>query len=40
MSLFALPISVSDLTQLQQGIEFFTDTNEATTEAGQITNPA
>jgi hypothetical protein len=39
MSLFALPVSASDLTQLQLGIEFFTDTTEATTEAGQITNP-
>jgi hypothetical protein len=39
MSLFALPVSVSDLTQLQLGIEFFTNTTEATTEAGLITNP-
>src|SRR3984893_8926728 len=39
MLLYALPVSVSDLTQLQLGIEFFTDTGEATTEAGQITNP-
>jgi hypothetical protein len=39
MSLFALPVSVSDLTKLQLGIEFFTNTTEATTEAGQITNP-
>src|SRR6476646_11065917 len=39
MSLFALPVSASDLSQLQQGIEFFTNSNEATTEAGQITNP-
>jgi hypothetical protein len=39
MSLFALPVSVNDLTQLQQGIEFFTDTTEATAEAEQITDP-
>jgi hypothetical protein len=39
MSLFALPVSVSDLTQLQLGIEFFTNTTEATAEAGKITNP-
>jgi hypothetical protein len=39
MSLFALPVSVSDLTQLQLGIEFFTNTSEAKTEQGQITNP-
>jgi hypothetical protein len=39
MSLFALPVSVSDLTQLQLGIEFFTNTTEATTEAALITNP-
>jgi hypothetical protein len=39
MSLFALPVSVSDLTKLQLGIEFFTNTGEATTEAGLITNP-
>jgi hypothetical protein len=36
MSLFAPPVSATDLTELQQGIEFFTDTNEATTEAGLI----
>lgn len=40
MSLYALPVSTSDLTQLQLGVEFFTNTNEATTEAGQITNPS
>src|ERR1700730_67924 len=39
MSLFAVPVSVNDLTLLQLGIEFFTNTGEATTEAGQITNP-
>jgi hypothetical protein len=39
MSLYALPVSTSDLTQLQLGIEFFTNTSEATTEAGLITNP-
>jgi hypothetical protein len=36
MSLYALPVSVNDLEQLQLGIEFFTNTNEATTEAGLI----
>jgi hypothetical protein len=36
MSLYILPVSVSDLTQLQLGIEFFPDTTEATTEAGLI----
>lgn len=39
MSLFALPVSVSDLTQLQRGIEFFSNVAEATTEQGLITNP-
>jgi hypothetical protein len=39
MSLYALPVSANDLIQLQRGIEFFTNTTEATTEAGQITNP-
>jgi hypothetical protein len=39
MSLYALPVSVSDLTQLQLGIEFFTNPGEATTLKGQITNP-
>jgi probable HAF family extracellular repeat protein len=36
MSLEALPVSVADLLQLQQGIEFFTDPAEATTEAASI----
>jgi hypothetical protein len=36
MSLYALPVSTSDLTQLQLGIEFFTNTTEATTEAAAI----
>jgi hypothetical protein len=39
MSLYTLPVSVSDLTQLQLGIEFFTNPAEATTEAGLIANP-
>jgi hypothetical protein len=39
MSLYALPVSVGDLTQLQLGIEFFSGTTEATTEAVLITNP-
>src|SRR5690242_9036281 len=39
MSLFVRPVSPSDLTQLQLGIEFFSDLTEATSEAGQITDP-
>ena len=39
MSLTALPVTVSDLTQLQQGVEFFTNTSEATTEAAAINAP-
>jgi hypothetical protein len=39
MSLYTLPVSVTDLTQLQQGIEFFTNTTEAATEAGLINAP-
>jgi hypothetical protein len=40
MSLTALPVVVSDLTALQQGIQFFTNTVEATAEEGVINNPA
>ena len=36
MSLTALPVTVSDLTNLQQGIQFFTNTAEATAEAALI----
>jgi hypothetical protein len=36
MSLYTLPVSVSDLTQLQLGIEFFTNVTEATSEAALI----
>src|SRR5713101_3121527 len=39
MSLYALPVSIGDLLQLQLGIEFFTDMNDATVEAAQITSP-
>jgi hypothetical protein len=39
MSLFTLPVTVNDLIQLQFGLQFLTDTSEATTEAGQITDP-
>jgi hypothetical protein len=39
MSLYARPVSPSDLTQLQLGIEFLTDSNEANAEASQITDP-
>jgi hypothetical protein len=39
MSLFALPVTVSDLTNLQQGIEFFTNTAEATAQAAVINTP-
>ena len=37
MSLFALPVTVSDLTTLQSGIQFFTNTAEATTEGARST---
>ena len=40
MSLFALPVNVSDLTALQQGIEFSTDTTEATAKAAAINSGA
>jgi hypothetical protein len=36
MSLYALPVSTSDLTQLQLGIEFFTNVPDATDEAALI----
>jgi hypothetical protein len=36
MSLFALPVTVADLTTLQSGIQFFTNTAEATSEVGSI----
>jgi hypothetical protein len=36
MSLTALPVTVSDLTTLQSGIQFFTNTAEATTEVPSI----
>ena len=36
MSLFALPVTSADLTQLQQGIEFFTNTAEANAEVTLI----
>jgi hypothetical protein len=39
MSLSALPVSVSDLTTLQQGIQFFTNTAEAMAEAAAINTP-
>ena len=39
MSLTALPVTVSDLTTLQSGIQFFTNTAEATTEAAAINAP-
>ena len=38
MSLYALPVSSSDLTALQQGIQFTTDTGEANTQADAIKN--
>jgi hypothetical protein len=40
MSLFAHPVLVSDLEQLQLGIVFFTNTAEATSETAQINNGA
>src|SRR5262249_5482191 len=39
MSLYALPVSVSDLTTLQNGIQFFTNAPEATAETALINNP-
>jgi hypothetical protein len=39
MSLFALPVTVSDLTTLQSGIQFFTNTAEATAQAAMINTP-
>jgi hypothetical protein len=36
MSLFALPVTVADLEQLQNGIEFFTNAAEATAEEALI----
>ena len=39
MSLFVRPVSATDLTQLQLGLEFFTNPTEAMTEAGLITDP-
>ena len=36
MSLFALPVTVSDLTTLQSGIQFFTNTAEANSEVASI----
>ena len=36
MSLTALPVSTSDLTTLQAGVQFFTNTGQATSEAAAI----
>ena len=36
MSLFALPVTMADLTQLQLGIQFFTNNAEATAEVTTI----
>ena len=36
MSLFALPVTMADLTQLQLGIQFFTNNAEATAEVATI----
>ena len=38
MSLYALPVTSSDLTQLQDGIQFFTDNAQAQSQATQINN--
>ena len=38
MSLYALPVSVSDLTQLQQGIQFSTDAGQASAQMQSINN--
>ena len=39
MSLFALPVTVADLTQLQTGVQFFTNMAEATATATAINAP-
>jgi len=39
MSLYALPVSVDDLLQLQEGLQFFTDPAQAATEAAAINAP-
>jgi hypothetical protein len=39
MSLFALPVTVADLLQLQTGIQFFTNQAEAVAEAANINSP-
>ena len=39
MSLQALPVTVADLTTLQSGIQFFTNTAEATAEVASINAP-
>src|ERR1700691_4978767 len=39
MSLTALPVSATDLTTLQAGVQFFTNTGQATSEAAAINAP-
>src|SRR6478672_10854372 len=39
MSLFQTPVTTSDLTTLQQGIQFFTNTNDATAQVAAINTP-
>lgn len=39
MSLTALPVSVTDLTTLQQGVQFFTNNNEAAAQVAAINLP-
>jgi hypothetical protein len=39
MSLFQTPVTLSDLTTLQQGIQFFTNTAEATAQVALINTP-
>lgn len=39
MSLTSLPVSVDDLLQLQEGLQFFTDPAQAAAEAAKINAP-
>ena len=39
MSLTALPVTSTDLTTLQSGVQFFTNTSQATSQAAAINAP-
>ena len=39
MSLFDIPVTTGDLTTLQNGIQFFTDTDQANSEVASINAP-